>query len=300
MPSSIEQIYKEIKRKLTVDHLKKITVDIINSYKNRNFKYLRKFISLLKIDPNTKNEKLFSLLIMKYHPDRLSYILKQLEELYGERDYEKLSLIHNSYFFRIDAIKSDPDINIQFEAEYRFDKNDFGYRETNIFEKDDFGETNLDFGEEEENSFYEALNRYYFGGLDHYITEFDLKNLDGELDLSDYEIQDLNGIENCIYLNELNLSNNTIEKIGRLSFLIHLQALFLSNNAIENIDALEHLANLKVLDISFNNISNIEILESLGKLEYLNIIGNPINDYSVVNRLIAKGVIVIFEENIVQ
>jgi len=298
MPEDIEQIYEEIKRKLTVDHLKRITVDIISSYKNRNFPYLRKFISLLGIDPGTGNEKLFSLLIRKYHPDRLSFIRRQIDEIYGEGDYEKLSRLRESYFFRIEAVRSVPPADIQFEAEYTFDRSDFGYRETTVHEKDDFGETHLDFGEEEY-GFYEALNRYLFGGLDHYITKSDLRNLDGALDLSDYEIQDLRGIENCIYLNELNLSNNYIEKIGRLSSLIRLNALYLASNAIENIEVLEHLENLKVLDISFNSISNIDVLEGLGKLEYVNIIGNPIKDYAVVHRLVERGVIVVLEENMI-
>ena len=301
MLNNIEQIYKEIKQKLTVDHLKKITIDIINFYKNKNFSYLRKYIPIIRIDSNTKNEKLFSFLIRKYHPDKHSSILKQANELYIEKNFDKLLSFYNSYFFSIDTVKYIRDIDFKFEPEYWFDKNDPGYREFNLSEKDDFEETCFDYDYvKEEYGFYEAMKKLYYGGQNYTFTESDLRNLDDELNLSDYDIQDLTGIENCIFLCELDLSHNNIEKIGRLSFLKSLHTLYLSNNVIENIDVLENLENLEVLDISYNKISNIDVLENLKKLEYVNLIGNPIEDYSIVNELIKRSVIVIFEENVLQ
>ncbi len=61
---------------------------------------------------------------------------------------------------------------------------------------------------------------------------------------------------------------------------------------------LENLEHLKELDLSFNEISDIHVLRNLKNLEYVNLIGNPIVDYSVIKDLVARGVIVIFEENI--
>ncbi len=297
MSNNIETIYREIKEKLTIEHLKNITIDIIDSYKNKNFPHLKKYISISKLSSETHNAKLFSLLIKKFHPDKHSFIQKLADELYRKTDYDSLLQLHEAYFFNISFAKSEPDFDAVFEQEYTYDEGDFGYRETNISEKDDFGETNLDFGHEE-HGFLEALQRVFFGGLDVTIMESDLMNLEGELDLSDYEIYDLRGIEHCIYLNELNLSNNKIEKIGSLSSLLDLGFLFLANNAIENIEPLENLSHLRELDISFNNISDIRVLEHLKELEYVNLIGNPIRDYTVIDNLIKKGIIVIFEGNI--
>jgi Leucine-rich repeat (LRR) protein len=297
MSNNIEAIYREIKEGLTIEFLKKITIDIIDSYKNRNFLHLKKYISILKLNSETHNAKLFSLLIKKFHPDKHSFIQKLADELYEKNDHDSLIQLHEGYFFDISFARSEPEIDAVFEQEYTYEEDDFGYRETDMSDKDDFGETNLDFGNEEY-GFLEALQRTFFGGLDVTIMESDLMNLEGELDLSDYEIYDLNGIEHCLYLNELNLSNNRIEKLGSLSSLLDLNYLFLSNNAIENIEPLENLAHLRELDISFNNISDIRVLEKLKELEYVNLIGNPIRDYSVIDNLIKKGIIVIFEGNI--
>ena len=158
-------------------------------------------------------------------------------------------------------------------------------------------ETELDFGEEE-HGFMEAVHRLFAGGLEVIITASDLVNLEGALDLSDYDIGDLEGVQHCLYINELNLSNNRIEKIGHLAPLVELCYLFLSNNLIESIAPLEDLVHLKELDLSFNNISDISVLEKLGELEYVNLLGNPIRDYSIVDRLMKKGIIVIFEGKI--
>ncbi len=296
MARDIEQVYSDIKQKLTMEHLKRITADIINAYKNRNFRYLRRFIPILKIQREIKNNKLFSLLITKFHPDKFVSIMNQTAALYRGDDSEGLGEFYNGYFFSIDSVDAGSGYTAVLKEEYVFNKDDFGYREKSPLEEDNFGESGLDFTEEEY-GFLEAVNRYYFGGLDCTLTESDLRKLDGELDLSDYEIHDLKGIEHCTYVNELNLSGNHIEKIGKLSSLINLTSIYLSNNMIEDIEVLRELKKLKTLDISFNNITNIDVLEELDKLEYVNLIGNPVSDYFVVNKLTARGVIVVCEEN---
>ena len=294
MHNSIIQVYKEINEKVTVDNLKKISIDIIASYKNKKYQRLKKYASILRADTHANVSKLFLLLIKQYHPDKRSSILKLADELYKTDDYENIKRLHSKYFFTIETEESVSEMDIGFEEEYRFDKSEFGYRKKNIFDDDTFGETNLEF-DETETDFIDAVNKMFFGGLDYTITKSDLKNLDGELDLSDYDISDLNGIEYCIYVHELNLSNNRIDKTGQLSHLIHLQSLYLSNNVIENIEPLVSLIRLRELDISFNNIMDISVLTGLEELEYVNIIGNPIQDYSIIHSLIDKGVIVIFE-----
>jgi len=296
MSQSIDSLFNEIKGKLTVEHLKSITVDIINAYKNKKYSHLRKYKHALKINEESKTEKLFSILIKKYHPDRISFIQKQVDQLRENNDYEKLLEVRDTYFFTIKAVDSIIDESIEFETEFTFDSEDFGYREKNIYEEDNFGESNLEF--EEEYNFVSAVKNLFFGGLDIEISESDLRNLDGSLDLSDYDLSNISGIEHCLYINELNLSGNNIEKIGKLAGLMRLQYLFLSNNSIENVSPLENLENLKELDLSFNEISNIHALKNLKSLQYLNLIGNPISDYSVIEYLIERGVIVIFEDNI--
>jgi hypothetical protein len=297
MTTSIKNLYEKIKKDLTVEHLKKITVDVINAYRGRNFRRLRKYVTALDLDPDVQNARLFSTLVMKFHPDRLSLVMKQVEDLYRAGDGAGLKMLHDGYFFDIAAAEPAPDLDLQYEEKYAFDEEDFAYREEDLADVAEYRESGLDWGEEE-HGFLEAVHRLFAGGLDVTITATDLMDLEGALDLSDYDIEDLEGAQHCVYVNELNLSNNRIEKLGNLSELTGLFYLFLANNRIENIKPLEGLAHLKELDISFNNISDISPLLKLGELEYVNLLGNPVRDYSVVDRLVKKGIIVIFEGNI--
>ncbi len=294
MKNSIKDIYREIKEKLTAERLKKISVDIINSYKNKNYHQLRKYASIATGGSEESTSKTFAVLIKQYHPDKLSFILKQVEETYRSDDHDNLQRLKEKYIFEIESSRHVPGYNVEHEEEYKFDESDFGYGERNIFEEENFGETSLDF-QEESGGFLDAVRKMIFGGLENDFSEADLYKIDGALDLSDYDIRDLSGIENCIYLEELNLSDNSIEKIGKMSALAELKTLYISGNQIENIDVLGGLVKLKEIDISFNNIGDISALENLPGLEYVNIIGNPIRDYSVINRLIGRGIIVVFE-----
>lgn len=294
MKNAIKEIYREIKEKLTAERLKKITVDIINSYKNKNYYQLRRYASIATGGSEESNSKTFAVLIKQYHPDKLSFILKQVEETYRSGNYDGLRGIKEKYIFEIESHVHVPEYAAEHREEYAFDRSDFGYGEKNIYEDDEYGETGLDF-QEESGGFLDAVRKMIFGGLENNFTEADLYKIDGTLDLSDYDISDLSGIENCIYLEELNLSDNSIEKIGKMSALAELKTLYISGNQIENIDVLGGLVKLKEIDISFNNIGDISALEHLPGLEYVNIIGNPIRDYSVINHLIGRGVIVVFE-----
>ncbi|MBN1499332.1 MAG: leucine-rich repeat protein [Spirochaetes bacterium] len=269
---------------------------IISGYRNRDFSVLRKYAGALDIGPEIKGSKLFSVLIRKYHPDRHSFIRKQAAEIYASGDSERLLKFHNSFFIKSE-LSGTGDDTYRYTEKYGFDKTDFGYREMHDFYDADSIESDLEI-EEDSYGFLEALNKFYFGGTGNTLDESDLRTLDGELDLSDYEISDLKGIEGCIYVEEMNLSDNCIEKIGRISSLYNLKSLFLSNNRIENIDAVKGLENLRVLDISFNSISEIDALDALEHLEYVNLLGNPLHDSVIVGRLVKKGIMVIFEDNI--
>jgi len=297
MPASIKDLYNRIKKDLTPDLLKRITVDIIESYQNRDFAHLKKYISVLGLDPGTQSAKLFSLLVMKFHPDRLTFIQKQADELFEKKDADGLTGLHDSYFFKIAKVRPVPDLTVDVDEKYAFDEDDYAYHEEEAADMEERADLDLDSGEEE-HGFMEAVHRLFAGGLDVTITAADLMNLEGALDLSDYDIGDLEGVGHCLYINELNLSNNRIEKIGHLAPLVDLYFLFLSNNQIENIAPLEGMVHLRELDLSFNNISDISVLEKLDELEYVNLLGNPVREYSIVDRLMKKGVIVIFEGKI--
>ncbi|WP_415331676.1 leucine-rich repeat domain-containing protein, partial [Clostridium perfringens] len=80
------------------------------------------------------------------------------------------------------------------------------------------------------------------------------------LDLSDMNISNLEGIQNCENLVTLYLSLNQISNIEPLKGLTNLTTLKLNSNQISNIEVLKGLINLKSLDLSDNKLNNnIEI-----------------------------------------
>lgn len=303
-----QSLYKRVQKTVTSDHLKNITAHIIDHYKNKQFLILRQYSHFLKDASHQRIEKLFSQLIKTYHPDRLLSIQKEIEECYTQKKEKELKRLYSIYTVDPQEISGSEKINEldnyapystehfnDNKHEYFYSKDDFGYREKSTLEEDDnFGESQLKF-DEEERTVTTALNNLYFGGLDHNLSGNELATLEGELDLSDYGIELLDGIEACIYLEELFLTGNRIRKIGPLGKLYNLKTLYLSSNGIESIDALENLEQLQALDLSFNSISDISPLENLSRIEYLNIVGNPVATGNTIEKLIARGVTVVHD-----
>ncbi|MBY9020436.1 MAG: leucine-rich repeat domain-containing protein [Candidatus Lokiarchaeota archaeon] len=73
-----------------------------------------------------------------------------------------------------------------------------------------------------------------------------------ELDLSNNNIKDLDGIENFINLRTLNLNNNKIRSIKNLDKLKELREVSFRNNNITEIENIEGLTKLEHLDLSGN------------------------------------------------
>ena len=122
------------------------------------------------------------------------------------------------------------------------------------------------------------MKRELFGNVDLYPDAADLAKLEGELDLSDYDLSDLEGIEHCRSLTVLNLSRNNIDNVFPLKDLIKLEALDLAENDLEDADALGDLTNLKELDLSANDIDDVAFLDRLPFLKYVDLTGNPVRN----------------------
>ncbi len=310
MRNKISELYNEIKKIITPSRLKEISIEIINKFKKKDHAYLKKFAEMAGIDASDKNiNRLFSTLIQIYHPDKLKLIHNEIESLYSKGQYEELLRYKNIYLFDLKSIYTAADYtyidNKYYDlGEQGYGEDDFGYAE---YEFDDNSYFYQESGEEsfedisadkeaafQERGFIDAVNRLFFGNLDLAISQSDLTDLEGELDLSDFEIDDLTGIEHCININFLNLSGNNIIKINRISALTKLKALYLSQNNIEDISGLGSLTGLRELDISFNYIDDISILLELPELTYVNIINNPLSNNPVIEKLIKRGVMVIY------
>ncbi|MFJ5762416.1 leucine-rich repeat domain-containing protein [Neobacillus sp. NPDC093182] len=98
------------------------------------------------------------------------------------------------------------------------------------------------------------------------------------LDASDRGIEELEGLELAVNLQELLLDSNAIrnfEPIAGLSNLVHLS---LSNNKLSDISGLAALTNLESLMLDGNEIVDISILSQFSKLTLLSLQENKVND----------------------
>lgn len=121
--------------------------------------------------------------------------------------------------------------------------------------------------------------------LDGNVYEKELHSLEN-INLSQREITNLAGIENCINAKSIDLSKNEINNIEPLSELKELTKLNLSNNKIgDNLTPLSELSKLNDLDLSFNGISKIDSLDTLSGLTNLNLNNNHIKDISSLKNM---------------
>jgi len=234
---------------------------------------------------------LFMKAIQVFHPDRLTVVWDQVDRAFLTSDKNTLNALIQLLRFHPDPAFV-PRQEVDFEGdeeEYGFDEEDFDFDVDSEFEGGD-GEEAWDSAD---GTFFSAVKRELFGNNALYPDAADLAKLEGELDLSDYDLHDLEGIEHCTSLTSLNLSLNNLDNVFALGSLTKLEVLDLAENDLEDADVLGNLINLKELDLSANEIDDVAFLERLTNLKYVDLTGNPVRNQAVVAKLEARGVIVI-------
>ncbi|MBP7737852.1 MAG: leucine-rich repeat domain-containing protein [Spirochaetes bacterium] len=299
MADTIDSIYRELKKQVNPHRLKEISVDIIARYRAHDRDGLAFYGELLGLDTAAATmSRLFASIIQQYHPDKLTKIINEIEDHFKNNKLEEMVRLRDIFIFKGAPRPLSYRPEIRAEETYGYGDDDFGYDEKAVYEEDFTEGEEIDEFEEayedHERGFIEALTRLVFGNLDLAITIEDVQGLEGELDLSDYDIVDLKGVEHCMNISSLNLSGNDIRSIGPLSRLTQLESLFLSGNGIRNISPLAGLVNLKELDISFNEIEDISVLKSCDSLLYVNLMGNPVRDAATIRELTERGVLVVY------
>jgi internalin A len=179
--------------------------------------------------------------------------------------------------------------------EYTWDANASGFEykdegELRDDEDDDLRDENIDLPAGD-TDFFSVFKRIIYG---HEVIDLPVRYLEDMdvLELSGYEISDLDGIRYCKDLVILDISNNSIIDISELAHLTRLKELYCSDNRIGFIDGLGYLQQLRIVDLSNNSIEDIAPLFDLDNLEYVNIVGNRIPQAQVAV-LVHKGVMVI-------
>lgn len=119
------------------------------------------------------------------------------------------------------------------------------------------------------------------------LTDLDLLPLT-ELSVPSSGIVDLQGIENCVNLEELNLSNNPLSDGGHLSALAQLPELWklqISYSDLTSLDPIGDVTTLTYLRISNESVSDLTALSSLTELNDLFFAQMPVTDLSPLSDL---------------
>jgi hypothetical protein len=286
-----------LKKAYTEPNLNKISTRVIEAYRKKNFAYIRALHRKINSGHHIQEDrinKVFSDLILAYHPDRLKYYLSDIENTPEENQLHKFGHIfvtlENLDLQVTEDVKPEPDFAFTPEEEYGLEETDYDYiiEEDENFEHDLYEESSY----AESHDFITTLTVNEYGHSRFEIPRRELENLSGMLDMSNQGIDDLNGIEACVNLTGLDLSDNELVDITDLGYLTLLEELYLAGNTIMSVDSLMLLDKLIRLDLSFNDLDDIGPLIGLPKLEFLNIIGNTI-PAEQINKLKSQGVVVI-------
>lgn len=292
----IGSLYGNLRNAYSAENLGVISGRIIGMFRDKKHDALRAIQKVVNEHTPCDEEKInkvFSRLIMLYHPDRLSQNLEQLEKAYRGGDFETLySMSHiltvqnlEPEHVLLSSVLTDEDM----AEEFGWDEGVDGY--SYFMAGDEFME---DAGEDSDfdvRSFLTVLKRRVYGNLNVDFPIYLLEDLE-EIEMADYELEDLDGIAACRYARAVDLSNNNLTDISELGELHQVERLYLSNNHIGLVDALYNLTVLQVLDISYNDVDDISPLFELSHLSYLNVMGNRIPSWQL-EKLQLQGVTIV-------
>jgi len=296
--NEITRLYEKLMEHWTEENLHSISTRLIELQKEKRFDGIRHLSRIAGLENVEKENRIFSSLIMLYHPDKLGQQRKAIEVHFLSGNIEGLN--NYTHIFRIlSEYKKDFPVNQiesvrQFEEEYDYD---FGGGDYGIFD-----DTRQEEDEEEydpwagsyevgDNSFFAALKRKIYGDRIIDLPGTLLEDLE-EIEMAEYNIDDLDGIEWCRYAINIDLSRNRISDLSPLSALLHIEELYLQENEIGYLDHLGHMNKLRVVDVSFNEIDDLSPLFDLPNLSYLNVMGNRIPEHQL-DTLREMGVLVI-------
>ena len=104
------------------------------------------------------------------------------------------------------------------------------------------------------------------------MEKFDL------LDMNDYGITSIEGIQYAKNLRHLYMANNEIKDLTPLKECNKLEILDFQKNQVEDIWPLELLRRLESLNIAYNNITDVMALNDIANIDSINISGNTIEN----------------------
>ncbi|MBE0652983.1 MAG: leucine-rich repeat domain-containing protein [Bacteroidales bacterium] len=273
----IKKLNHSLQEAYTTENLNKISLTLINLYKNQQYSALQKIADLISDSVSieiTNDGKGFSKFMMLYHPDRISHHINEIEKLTEQNNFEGLlGYSHILLLGQIEEIAAGFDgyEDIDYSPVYEWDIDMEGFSIVNDFKEE--AETN---NSSEQSNFFDAFKKRVYDNTSIEIPTYYLEDIE-EFELSSSGIDDLDGAEYCIHAKIMDLSENMIYDLIPLWGLSLLEELNLSDNRLEEIDVLSKLVNLKRLYLANNDIRDISPLFELSKLEYVDLTGNIIS-----------------------
>jgi Leucine-rich repeat (LRR) protein len=294
----------------SIENLTYISSRLIGFHKNRHLKALQKtgeVVSRFYPFSESSDARLFSRLIVLFHPDKLNDYHNQINRC---KDQESLQVYRYLAAVReqIDLF-NDHSENALLDLEAFEEEYGWNYRPSDddyylLHEEEEpqspwFDEENIDdryfFSEGQgtpDGSFLTALKRKIYGPVHFDFPVHLLEDLE-EIEMAEYEIEDLDGIEFCTYAKVIDLSYNQLFDVSKIASCSYTQELYLANNQLRYIDALAQLQDLRMLDLSGNKINDASPLFFLQALEFVNLMGNPIPLPQILE-LKKRGVTVVY------
>jgi len=265
-------------------NLNKITRNLIRLYKEKEYEKLNIISGMLsewveiEIEPDGKG---FAKIISLYHPDRGDYY-RSLISLAAKQE-DMVTLARFEHIFVVENIEEiaaniESFEDIDYHPEYEWDVKDTGF--SYFQDKKKKPRNGKQKARSDGYSFYEAIQIRQYGDISTTFPTYYLEDMD-EIELSESEIDDLDGVEYCIHTVSLDLSFNRIYDLLPLASLSCLQELNLSNNRIEYIDDISNLQQLRSIDLSNNSIGDILPLLEIATLEYADLTGNNVSKLQI-------------------
>lgn len=261
-------------------NMNKITRNLIRLYKEMEFEKLNIISGMLSewveiaIESDGKG---FAKIISLYHPDRGEFYRNLIGAAAEQEDAVTLARFEHVFVIQdIEEIAANIESfeDIDYHPEYEWDVKDRGF--SYFQDKKKKPRNGKRKARSDGYSFYEAMQIRQYGDIDTTFPTYYLEDMD-EIELSESEIDDLDGVEYCIHTVSLDLSFNRIYDLSPLASLGSLQELNLSNNQIEYIDDISNLQQLKSIDLSNNSIVDILPLMEIETLEFADLGGNKIS-----------------------
>lgn len=304
---SIANLKSQLIAAYSPENLNELTSSIIGFYKNKKNEALKQICNIINNHysfVDSADKKLFSKMIMLYHPDKISHYHSKINACRSEIELQHYAHIIpvlsnlNNISNTVSDLLSPKDFEAEYGWNYQSMESDyFVVRENDDTHQGWFDEENDSgfFGQVQplpEGSFIDAVKRKLYGPIQINFPFHLLEDME-EIEMAEYEIEELTGVEHCTYVTILDLSYNNIFDVSKLEHCNYIQELYLSNNNIHYIDSLYYMPDLRVVDLSNNQIEDINVLLNHKGLEFVNLLGNPLA-FSQIKQLQANGVVVVF------